>query len=111
MQLLENNPDKIYWDWLSENSSEGAIQLLEKNPDKINWSSLSMNRSKCAMQLLETNPNKIQWWCLSSNPYIFKYDYNKMKDNCMLFKEDLIKNRFHPRNISKFKHWKINMFE
>jgi len=42
------------------------------------------------------------------NPYIFKYDYIQMKENCMLFKEDLIKNRFHPRNISKFKDWGFN---
>jgi len=47
---------------------------------------------------------------LYGNPHIFKYDYNKMKLNCMLFKEKLIKNRYHPRNLSKFKDWKINGF-
>ncbi len=34
-----------------------------------------------------------------------------MKQNCLLFKEDLIKNRFHPCNISKFKDWGVNGFE
>jgi len=47
---------------------------------------------------------------LSQNPRIFNYDYKQMKDNCMLFKEDLIKNRFHPCNIHKFKDWMIDGF-
>ena len=34
-----------------------------------------------------------------------------MKLNCMLFKEELMKNRFHPRNIPKFKDWGVNGFE
>ena len=88
MSLLDwINPDKICWEYFSWNSSEGAMQLLEKNPDKI------------------------RWWHLSENPHIFKYDYKQMKDNCMLFKEDLMKNRFHPCNILKFKDWKVNGFE
>lgn len=28
-----------------------------------------------------------------------------MKENCLLFKEDLMKNRFHPRNIKRFYDW------
>ncbi len=93
------------------NKSEGAMKLLEKNPDKIDWSCLSMNNSKGAMQLLEKNTDKIHWYSFSSNPYIFTYDYKKMKQNCMLFKEDLMKNRYHPCNIPKFKDWMIDGFE
>jgi len=48
---------------------------------------------------------------LSTNPRIFNYNYKQMKQNCMLFKEDLMKNRFHPRNIPKFKDWKIDGFK
>jgi len=33
------------------------------------------------------------------------YDYAKMKNNCLLFKEDLMKERFHPNNLRKFKLW------
>jgi len=29
----------------------------------------------------------------------------------MLFKENLMKNRFHPRNIPKFKDWRVNGFD
>jgi len=111
MQLLEKNPDKIDWYWLSGNPSEGAIQLLEKNQDKIYWEALSQNQLKSAIQLLEKNQDKIYWEGLSQNSHIFNYDYNKMKDNCMLFKEDLMKNRYHPCNISKFKNWRVNGFE
>jgi len=93
LQFVENNLDKIYWQYLSQNISERAIRLLEKYPNEI-----------------KKNQDKINWRFLYGNPNIFKYDYNKMKLNCMLFKEKLIKNRYHPRNLSKFKDWKINGF-
>ena len=50
---------------------------------------------------------KINWYLLSQNPAIFEYDYKAMKDrmyNSGLF-EDLMKNRFHPRNVLKFEEW------
>ena len=109
MQLLEKNPDKIRWWHLSENPS--AMRLLEKNLDKIDWYFLSNNSSEGAIQLLEKNQDKINWDQLFKNPHIFKYDYKQMKISCMLFKEDLIKNRFHPRNIPKFKDWRIDGFD
>jgi len=83
--------------------------LLDKNPYNICWYQLAKIPS--AIQLLENNPDKIDWNGLSYNPRIFTYDYKKMKQNCLLFKEDLIKNRFHPCNISKFKDWGVNGFE
>ena len=42
---------------------------------------------------------------------IFKYNYKQMKQNCMLFKEELIKKMFHPCNIPKFKDWGVNGFD
>ena len=45
---------------------------------------------------------------LSANPNIFTYDYDKMRKNCLLFKEDLMKERFHPRNLYKFSSWGHN---
>ncbi len=116
VRLLEKNQNKINWFALSFNSSED-LQFVENNLDKIYWQYLSQNISQRAIRLLEKYPNeikknqdKINWRFLYGNPNIFKYDYNKMKLNCMLFKEELIKNRFHPRNLSKFKDWKINGF-
>ena len=41
IRLLEANPDKINWMYLSGNLN--AIHLLESNPDKIDWRHLSLN--------------------------------------------------------------------
>ena len=123
IQLLRENPDKICWLYLSRNSN--AIELLKENPDKINWSALSYNPN--AIELLKTNPKKIDlywlsqnsnaiellrefpfninWIYLFKNPNIFTYDYDKMRENMLLFKEDLMKERFHPRNLRKFGSW------
>ena len=111
MRLLEQNLNKIHWDWLSSNTSDRAMQLLEKNQDKINWNFLSNNPSEGALQLLEKNQDKINWLYLSQNTHIFTYDYQNMKLNFLIFKENLMKNRFHPRNISKFKDWGFNGFD
>jgi Tfp pilus assembly major pilin PilA len=107
---LENNQDKINWTQLSENPSARAIALLEKNQDKINWAMLSKNPS--AISLLEKNQDKIAWAMLSENPSIFEYDYKGMKDAMYNgIKEDLVKNRFHPKNIPKFRDWGMDGFE
>ena len=42
-ELFEKNYDKIIWNFLSGNPSEGAIRLLEANRDKIDWGSLCKN--------------------------------------------------------------------
>ena len=95
--------DKINWEWLSKNPN--AIQLLEKNFDKIDWETLSLNLN--AIDLLERNFDKIYWNNLSSNPSIFEYDYKSMTERCNSYKEELIANRFHPKNLHKFKDWGI----
>jgi len=129
--LLEANPDKINWHWLSGNPA--AIHLLEKNQGRIDWAFLSKNPA--AIHLLEANPDKIDWLFLSKNPAaihlleanqdkinwpwlylnhaIFQYDYDALRERCGVFKEDLIKDRFHPRNLiaGKFKDWGIDGFE
>ena len=108
--LLENNQDKIDWTQLSRNPSARAMALLEKNQDKIYWYWLSRNPS--ALTLLENNQDKIYWSRLSQNPAIFEYDYKGMKDAMYNgIKEDLVKNRFHPKNIPKFRDWGMDGFE
>ena len=104
INLLTANQDKIDWTQLSRNQK--AIDLLTSNPDKIVWEYLSFNPN--AIYLLTANQNKIIWPCLSGNPNIFTYDYEKMRENCLLFKEDLMKERFHPRNLYKFSSWGHN---
>ena len=74
--------------------------------NKLCWDYLSSK--PCAIELLKNNPLKINWAPLSKNPHIFTYDYDKMRENCLLFKEDLMKERFHPRNLYKFSSWGHN---
>ena len=93
--------DKLGWMWLSGNTN--AIHLLERNIDKIYWMSLSENPN--AIDLLEMNFDKIDWKDLSTNPSIFEYDYESMTERCNIYKEELIANRFHPKNFRRFKEW------
>lgn len=64
IELLEANPDKIYWEGLSQNPN--AINLLEANLDKVNWNTLSRNPN--AIHILEANLDKVNWDMLSDNP-------------------------------------------
>ena len=78
-----------------------AIHLLEKNPDKINWFYLSRNPS--AIPLLEQNPEKINWDYFSLNHSICDFGY--IRNIKHYFKhyltEDLIKTVMHPRNYNR----------
>ena len=68
---------------------------------------LCYNKNPNAIHLLEKNLDKVDWLMLSTNPNIFTYDYAAMKDRMFRggIKEDLMKNRFHPRNIHKLNAW------
>jgi len=97
--LLEKNPDKIHWGWLSQNPN--AIHLLEKNPDKINWNCLSLNPN--AIHLLEKNPEKIDWGWLSTNPSIFEEDYQTLsKERTEVLREELMAVTWHPDRFTKW---------
>ena len=54
------------------------------------------------MSLLENHPKKIDWVWLSSNPSIFAYDYETMKEKTSLYKEELIQMCLHPKRFSKY---------
>jgi len=105
IDLLKENPLKINWVQLSSNPCAEAIALLKEHPLRINWFALSKNPCAEAIALLKEYPEKINWSRLSENPSIFTYDYDKMRENMLLFKEDLMKERFHPRNLRKFSSW------
>jgi hypothetical protein len=109
LELFEQNPkNKIHIHNLSCNHGLWAIPILEKNLDKVNWSNLSRNKN--AIHILEQNPTKIDWKGLSQNPAIFAYQYQKMKERCSIFKEELIATVFHPRNYHKFADWGYEEF-
>jgi len=96
--ILEQNPERIVWTWLSANPN--AIHLLEQNPNKIVWNWLSENPN--AIHLLEQNQDKIDWINVSLNPFIFEYDYEAMRLRMKPMAEELMANRFHPRNFDKW---------
>jgi len=55
---------------------------LEENPDKINWEYLSGNPSAIYLieNIYERIKDRLNWCVLSSNPAIFTYDYDKLRD-------------------------------
>ena len=80
------------------------IPCATRNPDKIDWCYLCKNPN--AIHLLEQNPDKINWAVLSRNPSIFIYDYKELKKRMKeTIAEDLMKNRFHPKNMDKWVGW------
>jgi len=101
IHLLEQNLDKIDWEWLSDNPN--AIHLLEQNLDKVDWELLSDNPN--AIHLLEQNLDKVDWGILSSNPDIFEYDYEAMKKTRDPINHELMIERFNPKHIHQFSSW------
>ena len=67
--------------------------------DKIHWDRLCRNPN--AIHILEANQDRINWATLSENTNIFTYDYEKMKKNCNIYKEELIAYVFHPSRLFK----------
>jgi hypothetical protein len=77
-----------------------AIHLIEANPHRIDWFNLSSNPT--AIHILKENQDKIHWEIFSYNQAIYEYDYKNMTRP---FTEELMQNRFHPNNVSKFEAW------
>ena len=106
---------KKLYDWITSDLIDdeniiinpNAISLFDVNEydpyiDIIQWYYINKNTNHEAIALLEKNQDKISWWCLSRNPSIFQYDYENMKRP---FTEELIQERFHPKNFDKFDAW------
>jgi hypothetical protein len=106
LPFLLKHPEHIDWSGLSVN--EDAIALLEENLDKIDWENVSHNKN--AWPILSKNLDKVNWIELSQNPAIFTYDYDKIKERCSLFKEELMEVRFHPRHYEHFASWGFEEF-
>jgi hypothetical protein len=60
--------------------------------------------------LLEKNLHKIDLGMLISNPSIFEYDYEAMRLRMRPLAEDLMADRFHPRNFEKWIGWGFDEF-
>jgi hypothetical protein len=100
IHIIENElSNHINWCLLSSNPN--AIHLLERNIDKINWFNLCANPN--AISILEKNVDKLNHLCwnnLCRNPnalhLICKYDYELMKKNYEMFKQELIEHVMNP---------------
>ena len=84
---------------LCMNSNPKAIAYWEDHLDDIRWWALSRNAG--AMRLLKANDNKINWHGMSENPAIFQYDYARMTAEMAPIREELLRNRMHPRHLLK----------
>jgi hypothetical protein len=96
IHLLERNPDKIDWCWLSSNPN--AIHLLEQNLDKVDWKQLSGNPN--AIHILERNQDKIYWPLFSVNRGIFEYDYDFLRERISVLRDELLSVTLHPDRIA-----------
>jgi hypothetical protein len=106
VKLLSTNLGNIDWIELSKNPNSDAIDILKNNLNNIDWNELSCNPS--AIDILRTNVDRICWKEISTNTNIFTYNYEYIQSE--MYKEggigiEIIYNRFHPKNIPKFKDW------
>jgi len=49
--------------------------------------------------------DKVRWQYFKVNPCMFVYDYKRMKHARSALVEELMRERFHPKNIHKFEEW------
>jgi hypothetical protein len=63
---------EISWKYLSQNSSDWALDLLLANPGRICTKRFNRNRNPRAIEFLHNNPELRDWDELSANPSIFE---------------------------------------
>ena len=107
MEMLQVGYNKINWSGISANSADGALMFLESNLHNVCWSSLSGNPNAKTEKLLRANASLVDMDGLAVN--VGKWSWNLLRElawsRCRVFKEDLMKNRFHPVNFAKFAVW------
>jgi len=100
IDILLQHPDKIDWRMFSGNRNPIAVKMLEENPDKIDWGNLTRNSS--AIHLLEANPDKVSWATILLNKNIYDYDYDKMKKNMDILREEMMMVVWKPSRVMKW---------
>jgi hypothetical protein len=99
LALLKEYPEKIYWQQLSTNEADVALDILAEHPDRIDWYQLCLNENPRAIELLSKYPERIHYQTIIKNPAIFVLDYDALKSRISPFKEELIAAVFHPRRM------------
>ena len=105
--MLQVGYNKINWSGLSANSADGVFMFLESNLHNVYWPSLSGNPNAKTEKLLRAHPSLVDMDALAVNSG--EWSSNLLRElawsRCIVFKEDLMKNRFHPKNVLKFEDW------
>jgi hypothetical protein len=70
-----------------------------------------LSRNPNAIPLLEKNQDKISWQLLSGNLYIFDYNYEALKERCLIYCEELMQKTMHPSRIQKLLDMGISIDE
>ena len=102
--------DKINWETLSINPA--AIHLLMRYPERINFLNLAQNSN--ALELCRLNIQHITIGNLVVEEHIFlqKYNYKLMRETMLnTINEELMQNRFHPKNSGKWISWGFDFLE
>jgi hypothetical protein len=107
MPLLKANFSKIVWGVLSANT--GAFELLRDNLDKVYWPNIACNSNPDILGLMHKCTDwTYVWWQLACNPAIFVLDYPAMRIATAPLREELVRNRMHPRYLHQARHdWQL----
>ena len=102
MKLSDNvDVEKINWRFFAKNPN-----LQHFNHHTMRVLADKMKGKKPAIPERCASKRHLEDWEWA-NPFIFEYDYKAMKSSmydsgiC----EELMKNRFHPKNVHKFEDW------
>ena len=90
---------------LCKNTNPDSLNLLHNlSSSCYNWINLSENPSAIPflMSLSDELKPKIRADFLLSNPNVFQYNYENMKENIAVFKEELIQRVWCPANVLKW---------
>lgn len=92
---IENVSDMIY-EIYNENHS---VNISNSN-EIINWDDVSFRSTNT--EFLRENIEHIDWHGFSMNPNIYEYDYEQMKTNMNILKEELMQKALHPSRVCKW---------
>jgi len=96
---------------ICRNTNPRVLELLDHYPsDSYDWIRLCENPSAIPILTKEENRNKIKVTYLLRNPNIFIYNYENMRKNTEIFKEELIQKVWSPSNVSKWLEQGFNDF-
>jgi len=105
LYLLSSEHHKIQWISFCKNPNDHAINHIisiiseNRNDKRIYWASLCENQNPRVVDILCNNKDKIVWASFLKNPNCFKYNYEMMRQRCLLIKEEIEAIFLRPENI------------